>query len=555
MQLKKYDDAIKSFNKALELNPEDADALNFKGTSLYLLNELRKGLGFINDAIKINPEYSDAYFNKGLILTDLKKYDEAIIAFDKVLKIDKSNENALFYKGNAFFQEGKFKLALSCFDEILNTNTKDPEVWNIKGATLISLDKTEDALKCYDKALEIDPDYELSLFNKGMINKDEKKPEEALKYFDRIVKINPEYAEAWYQRGNILKDLKRENDSNKSYKRFVELVGKYKISELELTASRVKEFLFKNENKGEEIIVSPRKEPWYWQWSTKPEYFLGSNNQESPFLEPEAVSHPGESWWTCHKDTRAGDLILLYRAGKQNRKTYQDIKYLIMATSDAYSITDDEYAFEHGWKYGCDYETLFKFKNSLTLDEIRKDPYLDDWNAFKALFRLSAYRTQPKHWNRINELLADKNPDYKKFLEKPDTKEKIQRIKSELELEDALYKKINVLKKFGYDVELVGRQVICKGEGGFMDLLCKNKKDNSYLVIELKIVPADQNTYAQISYYMSWVKERMANGMPVKGLIISKGTDNRFKLAIKHDQDIDQKELSEVLSLLGMKMN
>lgn len=112
-----------------------------------------------------------------------------------------------------------------------------------------------------------------------------------------------------------------------------------------------------------------------------------------------------------------------------------------------------------------------------------------------------------------------------------------------------------MLKEFGYNLQLVGRQVICKGEGGFMDLLCKNKDDNSYLVIELKIVLADQDTYAQISYYMSWVEERMANGLPVKGLAISKGMDNRFKLAIKRDKDIEQKELSEVLNLLGMKMN
>ena len=33
-----------------------------------------------------------------------------------------------------------------------------------------------------------------------------------------------------------------------------------------------------------------------------------------------------------------------------------------MAKSDAYSVAIDEFAFEHGWKYGCDFEVLYKFK-------------------------------------------------------------------------------------------------------------------------------------------------------------------------------------------------
>jgi predicted RNA-binding protein with PUA-like domain len=315
----------------------------------------------------------------------------------------------------------------------------------------------------------------------------------------------------------------------------------------------VKEYINQQKTKGTKIIVSPRKKPWYWQWSTKPEFFLEANGDERKDLEPGTILPPG-AWWTCHKDTRAGDLVFLYRAGKKDGKTYQDIKYLIMAKSDAYSVTIDEFAFEHGWKYGCDFEVLYKFKNPLTLNEIREEPFLDDWNAFRALFRLSAYKTEPRHWNKINEILAEKNPDYMKYLDEPVAKEKIRRIKSELELEESLYNHIEAFKKFGYDLEVIGRQVICKGEGGFMDILCRDKADGSYVVIELKIVPADQSAFAQISYYVAWVEKRMARGKPVKGIVISKGQDNRFKLAVNRDENIEHIQLSEVLSELGMKL-
>ena len=91
---------------------------------------------------------------------------------------------------------------------------------------------------------------------------------------------------------------------------------------------------------------------------------------ENIYLEPGISLDPGINW-TCHKDTLAGDLVLLYRAGKKKGVTYQkDIKYLIMARSDAYPLDDIEETVEKGWEYGCDYIPLYKFKNSLKLNEM-----------------------------------------------------------------------------------------------------------------------------------------------------------------------------------------
>ena len=135
----------------------------------------------------------------------------------------------------------------------------------------------------------------------------------------------------------------------------------------------------------EEVILAPPEKPQYWQWITKSEYFLEPDGQEREALDPKFGPYPGD-YWTCHKDTRIGDLILLYRAGKKDGKTYQDIKYLIQAQSDAYTIDYDEYAFEHGWQYGCDYKPLYKFENPLTYHELGEDPYLEDWNALRKTF-------------------------------------------------------------------------------------------------------------------------------------------------------------------------
>ena len=126
---------------------------------------------------------------------------------------------------------------------------------------------------------------------------------------------------------------------------------------------RTEEYLNWVRKKGTTITFTPGKNPRFWQWTTRPEFFLEEDGTERKLLEPGTSPDP-DDWWTCHKNTLAGDLILLYRAGSKKGVDYKDIKYLIMASSDAYPLEIEE-AVEKSWKYGCHFTPLFKFKTLL----------------------------------------------------------------------------------------------------------------------------------------------------------------------------------------------
>jgi hypothetical protein len=51
----------------------------------------------------------------------------------------------------------------------------------------------------------------------------------------------------------------------------------------------------------------------YWLWVTRPEYYLDDGISERTGLDP---SSGEDLWysWTCHKDTKRGDLALLWRS-------------------------------------------------------------------------------------------------------------------------------------------------------------------------------------------------------------------------------------------------
>jgi len=134
--------------------------------------------------------------------------------------------------------------------------------------------------------------------------------------------------------------------------------------------------------------------PGRWLWVTGPQYYAEADGSDRADLKPTGDSEP-DGWWTCHKDTREGDEVLLYRTTPK-----KDIAYLIQARSDAYSILQDPGA-EPGWNYGCDYKVIEKFASSMDIAEIRADPALENWNAKKMQFQGKAFKIQPEIWEHL----------------------------------------------------------------------------------------------------------------------------------------------------------
>lgn len=66
---------------------------------------------------------------------------------------------------------------------------------------------------------------------------------------------------------------------------------------------------------------------------------------------------------------------------------------------------------------------------------------------------------------------------------------------------------------------------------GPIDILVKDKKDGTYVVIELKRNQTSDDTIGQLARYMGWLKANKTNGKQVKGIIITGGYDKRLYYA------------------------
>ena len=118
--LKKNDEAIIQFNKAIRLNPGDAGIYNNLGNTFYAIGKYAEACSHFDRAVKIKPKFSDALNGLGECLSVLEKFLEAVAYFDRANRPDtrvKSIE-ALFKAKK--YSELKQKLHVLCNTDSAN---------------------------------------------------------------------------------------------------------------------------------------------------------------------------------------------------------------------------------------------------------------------------------------------------------------------------------------------------------------------------------------------------------------------------------------------------
>ena len=220
-----YEEALRAYDSAIELDPEDAGIWMGKGDTQSRMgdyNESQKtyenALDLINESLEANPLDARGWFVKGELLDRLYRYDEALESYNRSLEIDPTDKEAWFEKGNTLDTAAAFQ-------------TQDPE----------RIRAYEDAIIAYDEALKLDPDYGNAWMRKGYslhslaaFNKNLSMYDESLKAFDRAIELIPDndtrnLAFAWEGRaialtgiGNILEDAGRQDEARASWEEALE---------------------------------------------------------------------------------------------------------------------------------------------------------------------------------------------------------------------------------------------------------------------------------------------------------------------------------------------
>ncbi|MBU3627668.1 tetratricopeptide repeat protein, partial [Polynucleobacter sp. AP-Reno-20A-A9] len=174
------------------IDPNLAEAWSNKGVALKELKRHEEAIAHYDKALGIKPDYAEAALNKGATLKELKRYEEAIAFADQALSIDPNLAEAWSNKGVALKELKRHEEAIAHYDKALGIKPDYAEAWSNKGVVLNELQQYEEAIAHYDKALGIKPDYAEAWSNKGVVLNELQQYEEAIAHYDKALGIKPD---------------------------------------------------------------------------------------------------------------------------------------------------------------------------------------------------------------------------------------------------------------------------------------------------------------------------------------------------------------------------
>lgn len=169
---KKYDEAIKLYDAALEIDPTHNESLFNKGVILQMLGRIDEALECYDAVIEINPNDSEVWGNRGIALRTIGRVEDAIDSYDRGIQVNPGDASLWSNKGIALRSMGRIKEAIDAYDRALQINPRDAGVWSNKGVVLGSMGLLKEAIECYDQALSIDPGRRLAAKNRQIAVKE-----------------------------------------------------------------------------------------------------------------------------------------------------------------------------------------------------------------------------------------------------------------------------------------------------------------------------------------------------------------------------------------------
>ncbi|WP_297214301.1 MULTISPECIES: tetratricopeptide repeat protein [Thermodesulfovibrio] len=171
---KNYQLAYSSFHKALQIDPNNKDALHGLALVHMEFQEYEMARDLFLRTLSIDPNYADAWFNLGLCYQKLNMHNEAINAFSKALNnpFFVTQDKAYFGQGLSYYRIGKYEDAKNSLDRAIKRNVLLFDAHLYLALVYQKLGAYSEASKTLKYSLKINPNYkgDIDRFTKDLID-------------------------------------------------------------------------------------------------------------------------------------------------------------------------------------------------------------------------------------------------------------------------------------------------------------------------------------------------------------------------------------------------
>jgi tetratricopeptide (TPR) repeat protein len=177
-----------------------AHVYNSRGVALASQGQYALALELYAKAVELNPEFAEAWNNRGMALRRCGDLDEALASYDRAIELDASHAEPFINRGSAQAQAGQFTDALRDCNRAVELNPRSAAAHNNLATAYHRQGRFDEAIGQYAIAIELDPNLAEAYYNRGNAYGKLGQYKQAVRDYTRAIQRDPRIKQAYINR-------------------------------------------------------------------------------------------------------------------------------------------------------------------------------------------------------------------------------------------------------------------------------------------------------------------------------------------------------------------
>jgi tetratricopeptide (TPR) repeat protein len=186
-----FKNTLNATNALIKDYPNDSLLFNICGACYNETNELQTAIESFEKAIAIKPDYAEAHYNLGVAFHKTRQLESAVKSYETAIKIKQAYPTAQNNLGLIYLEFGQLDLAVKKFEWAIAYSPEYAEAHNSLGAAYQELKQFDKAKIQFEKASSLNPQYAQAFENLGILCEIINLSNEALNFYEKAIQTNP----------------------------------------------------------------------------------------------------------------------------------------------------------------------------------------------------------------------------------------------------------------------------------------------------------------------------------------------------------------------------
>ena len=237
VQLKKYDEAEKSFEKLIALHPNYYNGYMSRAQFYLEKGDTLKAVADIDKAISIDKYMSGAYAQRAIIkvLRDAD-YDSALADMNEALRLDPKEVSYYFNRARIKYHQDDLQGAMDDYDYILQLEPGNTMTHYNRGLLRMQVGERNKAITDFTEVIKAEPDNYFAIYNRALLYDMIGSYSKAVADFDVVLEQYPDFAAGFFARSEAKRKMGDLKGGEKDFMLALDLQKSTKYEEIDESA-------------------------------------------------------------------------------------------------------------------------------------------------------------------------------------------------------------------------------------------------------------------------------------------------------------------------------